>query len=91
MRIFITKQCKIFLMAFICTVIAILIMAWCFYRQPIQNANISQLVEINGIGEVLAVRIYDYVKDNPSCDVGDLLEVDGIGEVRLKELKENFK
>ena len=82
---------KCFLIGFITTVIALLIVAWCLSKPPIQNANISQLVAINGIGEVLAERIYDYVKENPSCDVGDLLDIDGVGEVRLKELKENFK
>ncbi len=86
-----TPTAKAFCIGFILTLIAIIIVMLCLYRQPIQNATLSQLESINGIGTVLSCEIYDYVKDNPSCDVGDLLEVDGIGETRLKELKENFK
>jgi len=82
---------KCFIYGVITTVIALLLVAWCLSKPPIQNADMSQLIALNGIDTILAERIYDYVKSNPSCDVGDLLEVDGIGEVRLKELKENFK
>ena len=82
---------KCLLIGLVTTVIALLIVAWCLSKPPIQNADMSQLIALNGIDTILAERIYDYVKCNPSCDLRDLLDIDGVGEVRLKELKENFK
>lgn len=73
------------------TLVAIIIVMVCLYMQPIQNATISQLESINGIGEVLACEIYDYVKCNPSCEVSDLIVIDGIGQVRLEEIERTFR
>ena len=82
---------RMFIFGFVCTVIALLIVAWCLYKEPIQNATMSQLEAINGIGEVLACEIYDYVKLNPSCEVGDLIVIDGIGQVRLEVIERSFR
>ena len=91
MKVTITKQVKVFLIAFLCTSITILLLVWCLYKEPIQNASMARLTAINGIGEVLAERVYDYVKANPSADIADLIEVDGIGEQRLELIRKEFK
>ena len=85
------ETAKAFCIGFILTLVVIIIVMVCLYRQPIQNATVSQLDGIHGIGTVLACEIYDYVKLNPSCQVGDLIVIDGIGHVRLEEIERSFR
>ena len=55
----------------------------------INQATKEELMEIDGIGEVLAQRILDFIVQNgPITDLDELLEVSGIGEKKLEKIKE---
>ena len=55
----------------------------------INQATKEELMEIDGIGEVLAQRILDFIAVNgPVSDLDELLKVNGIGEKKLEKIKE---
>lgn len=53
----------------------------------LNTASKEELMEINGIGEVLAERITKYARTTGFSSVDDLLNVKGIGEKRLEEIR----
>lgn len=60
-------------------------------EQPvnINQADLSQLQQLPGIGPTLSQRIVDFRDRNgPFATVEDLLDVSGIGEAKLAELRE---
>ena len=59
-------------------------------KEDVHLAVQEELVEIDGIGEVLAERVLTYLKCNKECTVDDLVRVKGIGEQRLKEIKKHY-
>ena len=55
----------------------------------INEATAEQLMEIDGIGEVLAQRIVDYIAENGRLNsIDELLNVEGIGEQKLEKIRE---
>lgn len=58
-------------------------------KMDINTATISDLIQIPGIGEMIAHNIIAYRENNgPFNTVNDLLQVEGIGEGRLSTLLE---
>lgn len=62
------------------------------YRLDINTATKYQLMELPGIGEVLAQRILQYREENgafPSID--HIMDVEGIGEVKFDGIRDLIK
>ena len=56
---------------------------------PINMASVDQLMDLPGVGPVLAARIVSYREDHgPFTEVEDLLDVPGIGEAKLADLRD---
>ena len=71
-------------------ILCFIIIACVLDKQPITEASYDDLVELQGIGDILAIRVVDYMDCNPSASVDDLIEINGIGEERLKIIKERY-
>ena len=75
-------------------IILILIIALIFgvmiYRPSVHNATYEELVEINGIGDTLAIRVLSYLDSNKTCCIEDLDDVKGIGEGKLELIKRKY-
>lgn len=55
----------------------------------LNNADVSELETLPGVGPVLAQRIIDYREENGRFEeVADLLSVPGIGEAKLESIEE---
>ena len=62
------------------------------YRLNLNTATKVQLMELPGIGEVIAQRIVDYREQNgPFQSTDQLLEVEGIGEKKLIQIESLIK
>lgn len=62
------------------------------YRLDINTATKVQLMELPGIGEVLADRIIAYRDENGGfSSVDALMEVNGLGEQKLREIESLIK
>ena len=62
------------------------------FRIDINTATKVQLMELHGIGELLAERIIDYrEKYGPFVTTDDLLNIDGIGTNKLQAITEWIK
>lgn len=55
------------------------------------KAFYDNLVNLHGIGPVLAGRCVDYRRAHGSIMVEHLINVSGIGTVRMKEIRKRFK
>jgi competence protein ComEA len=57
-------------------------------KLDINSATVEQLVEINGVGDVLAQRIVDYRQSHKRFkSIDELSLVKGIGEKKLEKLR----
>ena len=57
----------------------------------INKASVSQIAMAEGIGDVTAKKIYDYIRTcGPISDLSQLDAVEGVGEKRLQELAKIF-
>lgn len=57
----------------------------------INAADAALLMELDGIGEVLASRIVEYrAQHGPFAHLEDLLEVEGIGPARFQAIKDDI-
>lgn len=56
----------------------------------INTATVSQLVELNGIGEKTAQKIVEYRKKHKFATVDDLTNVKGIGEKTLEKIRDQI-
>lgn len=80
------KQIAIlFLLLFTFAIIAQPVMA--ADKININTASQAELVELTGIGDVIAQRIIDYREQHPFTTVDELLQVKGIGEVTLAKIR----
>ncbi len=61
------------------------------YKPSITQATYKELMAIDEIGEILSLRIIDYLQHNTDCTIDDLLEVEGIGPIKLSNIKEVYK
>lgn len=62
------------------------------YRLNINTATKIQLMELPGIGEVLAERIIEYREQNSGFrSVDELMNVYGLGEQKLQEIESLIK
>lgn len=59
-------------------------------KPNIETATIEELQEINGIGEVLSLRIVSYLKSNKNATIDNLSDIKGIGEVKLELIRKEF-
>ena len=58
------------------------------YRLDINTASKSQLMELPGIGEIMADRIIAYRAEHGDfSSIDGLLEVEGIGEKKLQQIE----
>lgn len=73
------------------TVLLITCITWgVLYRPSIKTATIEELTYIEDIGEVLALDIHLYLKNNPTCSIEDLSDIDYIGPSRIKNIKKRY-
>lgn len=62
------------------------------FRIDINSATKLELMELQGIGELLAERIIVYREDNgPFSTIDELMNIEGIGEKKLQAVKEWIK
>lgn len=62
------------------------------YRLNVNTATKVQLMELPGIGDVLAQRIIDYRDENgPYRSLEELLNVSGVGMQKLKDMQHLIK
>ncbi len=61
-------------------------------KLDINNATVSELVVVKGIGEAKAKAIVDFIKSkNGIKNMDELLEVKGVGPKVLERLKQKFE
>lgn len=86
------KQITVFTTIFLVGALIISTFLYCTKKDNIYNATITDLDNVQEIGEVLSNKIYTYVQTNGIQSVDELQgHIDNVGEVRIKELKKIYK
>lgn len=86
-----TPTAKAFCKGFVLTLIAIIIAMVCLYRPPLENATVSQLDAIEGIGYGVACQIEQYMDENPNAKVEDLDKIPWVGEKKIEKIRKVFR
>ncbi len=59
-------------------------------KPDIHEATIEELIEIDGIGEVLASRVISYLEVNKNATIDDIEDVRGIGAIKLRKIRGKY-
>lgn len=62
--------------------------AFSFEKINLNTATVEQLIQLNGIGPVMAERIIEFRQARAFSSVDDLAQVQGIGEKTLDKLRD---
>lgn len=89
----ITKYCKkrCIIIFLVTAIVTALILSVVLYKPPIENAEINDLMRINGIGAVKAGQIQKYLEYYPNADIDELEMLDGIGKETVEKLKKEYR
>lgn len=71
-------------------IVSILVFTISLFSFNIESATESELVSLNGVGEVLAKRIIEYREQYGLSSIDQLTEVRGIGEKKLQKIKKQL-
>jgi len=82
---------KSYAVVILVVLIIVSVIAVTLNKPPIEQATIYEIQAIQGIGEILSLRIVNYIGDSETFDIEDLLNVKGIGKEKLKELRKEFR
>ena len=82
---------KYFIITLLITVLVIApVFCIVFNKDSIHESTYEELVEINGIGDTLAIRVLSYLDSNKTCCIEDLDDIKGIGEGKLELIKRKY-
>lgn len=83
------KRCIIiFLVSAIVTAIILTVF---LYKPPIENAEINDLMRINGIGAIKAGQVQKYFDIYQNANIEDVEILDGIGKETVEKLKKEYR
>jgi len=62
-----------------------------FAKTPIKDAEINDLMEINGIGAIKAGQIEQFYNLCPDSTIDDVEQLNGIGKETVEKLKKEYR
>lgn len=84
------RMMRTFLVVLLIVVVLSVVMFVSLDQPSISDATYEQLIEVEDIGEGLAVEILNYLHFNPEATIDDLHHIKYIGEKRIENIKEVF-
>ena len=82
---------KSYIIILIIVIILASIGGFIIYKPSVHDAEIHQLININGIGEVRAELIVTYLENNKTATIEDLERIDGIGCITLSKIRKRWR